>query len=96
MGAREALFNAVSRGCLAVPGLRAVFGGLYTAARKRGALAPLWRELEGTFGRAKSGVVFDAGSGIASARAFPHTTVHLFEAHPTVADIARRRVRAAG
>lgn len=93
--------NSFSRFCLALPIVRWLFGWAYTLTRKRSKLGPLWRELEAQFGRTKSWVIFDvgandAGSGIAYARAFPRAEVHFFEAHPLVAEVARRRVKAAG
>ena len=101
MGAMEQIGNAVGRLCLALPVFRWLFGWGYTLMRKRSKLGPLWRELESQFGRAKTWVIFDvgandAGSGIAYARAFPRAEVHFFEAHPVVAQVARRRVKAAG
>lgn len=93
--------NGVSRACLAVPGVRRVFGWGYTRLRKQSAIGPLYAALESVFGRTENWVIFDvgandAGSGIAYARAFPRTEVHLFEAHPTVAGIAQKRVHRAG
>lgn len=93
--------SGISRACLAVPGLGWLFGWGYTRLRKRSAFGPLYAALEEVFGREKPWVVFDvgandAGSGIAYARAFPRTEVLLFEAHPAVAKIARRRVSQAG
>lgn len=98
---KEVLVSGVSRAMLAVPGLRWLFGWGYTQVRKRSAIGPLYAALEAVFGRTNHWVVFDvgandAGSGIAYARAFPRTEVHLFEAHPAVAEIARRRVIRAG
>ena len=73
----------------------------YRLARKRTALAPLYRELEQRFVGRDEWVIYDigandAGSGIAYARAFPSCRVELFEAHPEVAQIARGRLSAAG
>lgn len=95
------LLNRVGRVSERVRWLKPVFGWAYLQVRQRASLAPLYRALARELGGRKHFVVFDvgandAGSGIAYARAFPRAVVHLFEAHPAVAAVARKRIAAAG
>ena len=95
------LHIAIGKAILSIPVLRHAYGWLITVPRKRGHLGKLWKTLERVYGRGRRWVIFDIGandgrSGISYARAFPRTTVHLFEAHPKVAAVAHQAVISAG